>query len=394
MLGPWANPSDKTPHQGRTWEQVYHEILSGLRAKGLSIYALIGSEAVQVDPGNLLRDAPEDTAPDIAARARSWVEQYVANFCAIARQFREQVQVFESFNEPDDWHGGGRAWVHPAWFAIMLQAIHQAARAAPDLRDLTLVSGPLQGLEINRNEAPKAYLRDTYAQGKRRFGWGQTVPFPFDGVGYHLYIKEGWEADWPKQEQAVRATYRAYVDGIRAVIREAEGRDKPLYLSEFGWLSNRGLEDFQAENLRVGLNLALEDPAVDLAIWFCTQDFGEEHDNKYYGLYRKGNLTPDNRKPAYYAFKALCQSALPIGTAPFTNQTMINAVFAAAKELGVPPWNLLVKAGLSDLVAWIMSHEVVEKCRLDRMVIVCFNLRLRHTRKGAHDDRAEYGPSG
>jgi uncharacterized protein YraI len=349
VLGPWSAPDDRTLFQGRDWESVYRSIIVGFREEGLNIYGLIGHEAVQAQPGDSFRAPPEGLPAGTVNAARDWIRQYVANFVTIARQFHNEVNIFESFNEPDDWHGADRNWIHPAWFAEMLQEIYQAVQRDLEIRHVKLISGPLQGLEINHN-APVAYLRTAYQAGKHRFGWGQSAPFPFDGVGYHLYIKETFNDNWPAQEQAVRRTYREYMDGMRGVIREAEERDKPLYISEIGWLSNGGIEQFQADNLRLGLGLVANDPSVDVGIWFCTQDFGGEDEGKFYGLYRKGALTHENRKPAFHVFKTLCQSSIQTEAGLFTNQTMINAFFFAADELGQDGWQLVVKAGLEHLV--------------------------------------------
>lgn len=349
VLGPWSSPTDKTPFQGRTWEETYRSILVGFRQKGLSIYGLIGHEAVKEDPANIFRAPPEEVSANTLQKAQDWIGRYVADFLAIVRMFHKHVKIFESFNEPDDWRGLDRNWVHPAWFATMLHEIHTAVKRDPEIKHVKLISGPLQGLEINHNAAAP-YLAATYAEGVRRFGWGLGVPFPFDGVGYHLYIHEGRNDDWADQEQKVRRTYRCYVDAMRDVIRQAEGRDKPLYVSEFGWFSNRGLESFQADNLQLGLSLMAADPAVDLAIWFCMQDFGEDEHNKYYGLYRQGPLTPENRKPAYHVYKTFVQTPIPTAPSLFDNQTMINALYAAANELGMEGWKLVEKAGLEHLI--------------------------------------------
>jgi hypothetical protein len=79
-----------------------------------------------------------------------------------------------------------------------------------------------------------------------------------------------------------------------------------LYLSEIGWHSNGDTQEeqaFQARNLSLALELLADDPGVALGIWFCTEDFDPGH--KSYGLYHMGHLTPQGRKPAFAAYKAL-----------------------------------------------------------------------------------------
>ena len=349
VLGPWSGPTDTTLHQGRTWEGVYRTIVAGLREKGLNLYGLISNEAVAAEVGDRFRSPPASHPTD------DWLDKYVSNFVAILRMFHRDVQIFESFNEPDDWHGADqnwpeerRNWVNPAWFAVILQRIYEAVRHDPDILHVKLVSGPLQGLEINCNAAA-GYLQHAYRYGKAQFGWGSPgVPFPFDGVGYHLYIMEGRNAVWPAQEEAVRAMYHRYVGDLARVIQEEERRPKPLYISEIGWHSHED-EQFQAQNLSLGLNLVAEDPRVSLGFWFCTQDFGSNGGRKWYGLYRPGDLTPTNRKPAFNAFRAACEADLePQVTVVYTNQQIINAFHDTARMLGLSnPWELLVRAGLN-----------------------------------------------
>lgn len=54
--------------------------------------------------------------------------------------------------------------------------------------------------------------------------------------------------------------------------------------------------------LRIGLTLTASDPAVKLGIWPSLQDFGEPL-QRTYGLYREGEFTAANRKPAYHHLK-------------------------------------------------------------------------------------------
>ena len=295
VLGrPWSNPLDPNRPQGLTWVETYQRIIDGLRNQGLRIYGLISHEAMPTTPGDEFRD------PIAGPLSNEWVGHYAETFAQIAEQFHDRVDVFEAFNEPDDWHGSNRNWIHPEWFALMLQEIHNKVRGNPVISAIRLVSGPVQGLDINNN-AGADYLRRTYEAGRRFFDWGvNDVPFPFDGVGYHLYIAQN-----PGNPQAdIPAQYDKYMAEMRQVIGDAEGGDKPIYLSEFGWQTIALSGERQAECMRVGAQCILDDPSVAAGFWFCTQDFAEK-----FGLYREGDLSPANRKPIYDAFRDLCSSA-------------------------------------------------------------------------------------
>ena len=350
VLGPWSSPADETLYGGLTWRETYQSIVSGLRGHSLSLYGLIGAEAMASDPEDRFRLPPPDgNVQD------TWLDAYVASFVAIAEMFGTEFRAFELFNEPDDWHGQSRPWIHPGWFAIMLQRIYAAVRERPHLDGIKVISGPLEGIEVSNNGAV-AYLRETYRAGKRFYGWGQPgSPFPFDGVGYHLYAQQGYTADPVAHERAVRTVFTRYLDQMHALVRAEEGRDKPLFVSEAGWNSDPdpklvlARETFQANALRVGLDVLARDPLVELGVWFCTQDFYNGNQPRFYGLYRMGDVEPTGRKLAYSAFAAACQRSIePVIQPPYTNQMMINALYGAAVELGlVDRWLLLKKAGLS-----------------------------------------------
>ena len=75
--------------------------------------------------------------------------------------------------------------------------------------------------------------------GAKRPGWNRPGgAFPFDGVGYHLYFREGFNTNWPEQERNVREMYHDFTGGMMQVIQEEEHRPKPLYISEIGWHSH------------------------------------------------------------------------------------------------------------------------------------------------------------
>lgn len=337
VLGaPWSSPLDQNRPQGLTWAETYQRIIAGLRDQGLKIYGLIGVEAMREDPGDRFRE------PIAGPLSNEWIGRYAETFTQIATLFKDDVEYVESFNEPDDWHGRRSNWIHPEWFALILQEIHTRVRRDPALRHLKLISGPLQGLDINGN-AGADYLRRTYQAGKRFFGWGQPgVPFPFDGIGYHLYIAQN-----PTDLQAeIGAQYEQYMAGVRRVIREEEGAEKPIYLSEFGWQSSVTGEGRQAECLRAGAECMMKDPRVALGFWFCTQDFCEK-----FGLYRAGELSVANRKPVYDVCKALCVREIDVSVDE--DSLLDNAVFVPSSAMADGE---IVQPGQRFTQPWIMRN--------------------------------------
>ncbi len=285
LLDQWSSPAESG------WLQVYDTIVNGLRGKGIQVYGLIGHEAVRESPGDKFRNARENNA------ANAWIDQYVENFVTIVEHFRDRVKIFESFNEPNDWHGQNKAWIHPYWFAKMLERIYRAVKLERGFTDVTLVSGPLLAHDLGgaENETSMAtkYLRDTYQAGKKKHGWEKVRSscgsYPLDGIGYHLYVREGSEST----PADIQRTHKKYLDALSRVIQQQDVAEKKIYVSEFGWSSASG-EEFQARSLKAGFEFLRKDPRVALAIYFCTQDFP----GKEYGLLRMDG----EKKPAYNAF--------------------------------------------------------------------------------------------
>jgi hypothetical protein len=285
VLDQWSSPAEDG------WLRVYDAIVNGLKERGIEIYGLIGHETVHEPPGDNFRNARENAA------ANAWIDRYVENFVIVVEHFRDRVKVFESFNEPNDWHGGNKAWIHPYWFAKMLERIYRAVKLERGFTDVTLVSGPLLAHDLggaqNQTSMATKYLKDTYQAGKEKHGWEDVLSssgsYPLDGIGYHLYVCEGAESTPTEIQQ----THKKYLDAISEVVQEQDVADKKIYVSEFGWQSTVS-EEFQARSLKAGFEYLRKDPRVALAIYFCTQDF----QGKKYGLCR-----PDkSKKPAYNAF--------------------------------------------------------------------------------------------
>ena len=286
LLDQWSSPAESG------WLQAYDTIVNGLTGKGVEIYGLIGHEAVLESPEDKFRNARESAA------ANAWIEQYVESFATIVEHFRDRVKIFESFNEPNDWHGGDKAWIHPYWFAKVLERIYRAIKLERGFNDVTLVSGPLLAHDIGggENETSMAtrYLRDTYQAGKEKHGWedvrSSSGSYPLDGIGYHLYVREGSEST----PADIQRTHEKYLDALSSIVQQQDvAADKKIYLSEFGWSSASG-EEFQARSLKASFEFLRKDPRVALAIYFCTQDFPE----KEYGLVKMNR----EKKPAYNAF--------------------------------------------------------------------------------------------
>ena len=342
ILGPWSHPDDPM------WKDTYHRIIQGLidawGGEGPQIYALVGAEATCPDPRNLFRFPPIEATwalsgytsahlqkiedyiqthiADVGLTPDEWIERYADHFETIVREFSNQIHVFETFNEPDGWHDlhppdkpgdkldpwgkkWERAWVHPYWLAKMLQSIYQRVK----LYGVKVITGPLEGLWENW-DVPATYLGKVYEAGRRLFGWS-AGNYPFDGVGYHLYLHEGFNPNKDEVAANIQRAYAGHLNRIECVIKQNEGQDadRKLYISEFGWPTPNAdsvdEQDFQAHAMRTAFGILKDAPRVALAIWFCTQDFPD----KNYGLYKMGPLGPATQKKVPFEMFVTCAEA-------------------------------------------------------------------------------------
>ncbi len=299
VLGPWNSPTDSSVHAGRTWFQTYDAIINGFTALGVGVYGLIGAEATSAsDPGDLLRGAAPSAAGD------AWLETYATDFLAIVSHFAGRLRLFESFNEPNDWHGGTSSWLSPYWFAKLLKVVYQKVKIDSAL-NVTLASGPLLSHDLpGGGDDGSNYLDQTYRQGRTYHAWEQFQSdhgtYPLDDVAYHIYIANA-AGDTP---QTVQTLFNQYTSSLWTAMTRYEGQltDKGFHISEYGWTSDNG-EALQSSKLQAGFRFLRDSRLVKTASLFCLQDFP----NNNYGLYRSGNFTVANRKQAYATYKALTE---------------------------------------------------------------------------------------
>jgi hypothetical protein len=271
----------------------YDQIVNGLLSRNFKIYATVGQDAVADIPmGDALRDSNSTTAA-------TWIQRYAARVTQIVDRYRGKIFVYEAVNEPNGWHGGSKALVHPRWFAYLMNTLYQLIR--PRERGMRLISGPLEATYVNNNEAA-IYLNSVYRAGN----WA-AADVPWDGVGYHLYVGERPDdppgSDGSARPEDIRQTYTLFLNQMWAVIQKYEPNTrKKLWVSEFGWASGNG-EDFQARLIPVGMEMLAKDDRVAMASLFCAEDFG-----RLYGLYTPGLTRP---KQAFHVFRNLLVTNAP-----------------------------------------------------------------------------------
>ncbi|MCK5853481.1 cellulase family glycosylhydrolase [bacterium] len=298
ILGPWKSPDDTEKHgtQKLSWFDTYDKIVDEFLSQGIEVYMLINDEAVHSEAGSINNPG--------------WVDDYVQNVCKIIEHFKDKINVYESFNEPNDWAGGKTAEVEPFYFAKMLEDIYRSVKIN-NKWDVTLVSGPLLGHDWGTAGCEDAapYLDCTYLCGINHLGWGKIKEecgsYPLDGIGYHIYNAQDECAP-----EHVAKQFKKNIDNIWKVVTRYEGEstNKKIWLSEFGWNSGRVSEETQARNLKLGFEYLLADERIDFISYFCLEDFPGDHTgSNNWGVYRQKPLVESNRKPAWTAFKSLTE---------------------------------------------------------------------------------------
>ena len=271
----------------------YDAIINSFIGRGMKIYATIGHDAIHdAWIGDSLREA---NSPHAAA----WINAYAGRFLQIVERYQGKIFVYEAINEPNGWQGGQKALVHPRWFVYLMNTLYQTIK--PRQRGIRLIAGPLEATWLNDNEAA-TYLRQVYQLGN----WAPGEA-PWDGIGYHLYIGEDPASppgtDGSIQPQDVRQTYQTFLDRMWAVMNQGDpGTKHLLFASEFGWTSDLG-EDFQAQQISLGMELLAADDRVAMASLFCTEDF-----DKKYGLFEKGM---GRAKKAYTVYQEIMRARAP-----------------------------------------------------------------------------------
>lgn len=332
----WVRLNFVLPHPG--FLDRYDVIINNFISREMKILATVGHDATgDFRLGNTLRDPG-------SGDGAGWIQRYAQRFLEIVERYRGRVFAFEAINEPNGWQGGGSALVHPRWFVYLMNALYQTIR--PRERGIRLISGPLEATWVNNNEAA-VYLDAVYRLGN----WAPDEA-PWDGIGYHLYVGEDPASppgsDGSIRPEDVRQTYADFLGKMWGVIQSYEpNTNTKLWVSEFGWTSDLG-EDYQAEQIRLAMDLLANDERVAVASLFCTEDF-----SKLYGVYAK-DMT--RAKRAYQVYQGLMRQHAP-------NRSRV-VDFTEIDRPVTPP--IVGPPGEDDSVPWsvspgLMRHPVEER---------------------------------
>jgi len=284
---------------------TYNQIINNFINHNIRVYALVGHEAVKTWVGNLLSfENPQDPNS-----TNNWINEYVNNFTKIVLYFKDRIKVFESINEPNAYIAQINSyWIHPKWFAKVLQDIYISLKINNNIKDVYLISGPLLTDDISKGDK---YLDSTYWYGKNVWSWNwiknQTGSYPLDGIGMHIYVL--------LNSTNSSAIQNAMLNNInllwnKIIANEGNNTNKKIWVSEFGWESSSVGQNGQSSNMITGFNTLNNDSRIAIATWFQLKDFITDN-LKTWGIYDINN----NPKQSFWTFKNLnssyCQGFLP-----------------------------------------------------------------------------------
>ncbi|MCH9680316.1 MAG: hypothetical protein K0V04_02695 [Deltaproteobacteria bacterium] len=269
----------------QAWLDLYDPLIDELLDADLIPYALISAEAVaQPFPAPWLSfQDGQQVATYNAAAQTSWIEDhYAPTFRTVVDHFEGRIQVYESFNEPDNWflHGQNGLVESPRLrahtFAEMLDAVYDEVKGDGAHGDVSLVSGPLVGHDHGGFGAAAGYLNSAIDHGQQFLQWGGST-YPFDGVGYHIYVQQGTNNGF-----GVQGSVAASIDAVHSMLVQELGASQTdlrgeLWISEMGWATPGVSEQTQRDALQSSLNyLRGQSWRVRMASWYQVGDTPSE----------------------------------------------------------------------------------------------------------------------
>jgi hypothetical protein len=221
----------------------------------------------------------------------AYVEEYATNAVVpIVLHFRDRVQFYELWNEPNCWSSNpsngvftGCTFIYPSNYGWLLARSWGAVHMSQAIADVTLFFGGVFGHNIggatSYANAGAQYIDDTYSTGTNvlkgeAFHFAKTNynAYPLDGIGEHIYLNPG--------STVASNTFRQYEDWVRQACTKYEGAGttKKTFITEFGWQTtnvsnaNGVSQAIQETNLNLAFGAIRATPYVQMAIWFQWKD--------------------------------------------------------------------------------------------------------------------------
>ncbi|MCX7919419.1 MAG: LamG domain-containing protein [bacterium] len=239
----------------------------------------------------------------------AYIQAYTETAASLISTYRNQVAIWEIWNEPNCWtnsSAGGYYWggfyIYPSNFAAMLYSVSSAVKLAKGWNDITILSGGLFGHAIgdiySADNAGATYLRNVYSMGINHNHWTVyktlTGTYPLDLIGQHIYIDQGTTTTAAQLHNYLAWVYSAYTtyEGITT--------NKKIVITEVGWTTSYVDTTVQATNVNLSYLTFNDTPFVQTAIWFQLED--NPAGGMYYGILDSSG----NKKSAWSYYSTLC----------------------------------------------------------------------------------------
>ena len=263
------------PEPGVERWRVYDEIVAAARARDLRVLALIAYTPAWATDGPELSGAPRHVS--------AW-----SDFCyRAASRYRNDITHWEVWNEPNlpgFWAGSRAAYIE----RILLPAARALHAANPDAN----VGGPALAHYTGKGRDWHAWLLDVLREA------GAELDF----LTHHVYDLEDSAGVLARIAGDTRfgdnpARWGEMAPSLREVLVQA-GFDRPVWLTETGWVTTRLDEGRQAERYRTFLDLWFA--GDEAPRWPAKVFFYELQDDRDPRFPKFGLLRPSGRrKPAY-----------------------------------------------------------------------------------------------
>lgn len=186
----------------------WDEIITRAQANGLQIIGLLDYSTLQ--GANKDEWASSEYAAQFAKRA-----------AFIANRYKNQVRVWEIWNEPNlpDFK------LEPEPYAALLALTYRAIKSV-DNRAVVCAAGLAGCWSGENNLQAKQYLEELYESAACRAFHAERGFYPFDAVADHPYA-------WNRPPSAYLE--QAITENILSVMRRYGDGAKPIYITEIGW---------------------------------------------------------------------------------------------------------------------------------------------------------------
>ena len=172
--------------------------------------------------------------------------QDLADFlAAVTTRYRSKVHAIEVWNEPNLWmEVGGKGRMNAgAYLAALRLAYGVIKQAAPEIIVVSAALSPTGTNDGRIAVDDRQYLRQLVAGGLVRV----SDAIGAHPAGYNLPPDADWRSFTGCRAFVAPCTYRhpswsflATLEDYRAIMAEPGDRDKPIWVTEFGWASSLG----------------------------------------------------------------------------------------------------------------------------------------------------------